>query len=169
MRFAIFGVGVLATVMAITVKSIYTLWYLCSDLVYVVLFPQLLCVIYLKTSNTYGSLVAYVIGMFFRIAGGEPSLGIDVLIKFPYYSVENGQVFPFKTLCMLMSFTSLVFVSYLTDFLFKWGILHPRFDIFKCVVNQCESDVKLQKYTVNSETFDNPTYTQSKEEISTVK
>lgn len=137
MRFAIFGVGVLATVMAITVKSIYTLWYLCSDLVYVVLFPQLLCVIYLKTSNTYGSLVAYVIGMFFRIAGGEPSLGI--------------------------------FVSYLTDFLFKRGILHPRFDIFKCVVNHCESDVKLQKYTVNSETFDNPSYAQSNEGIPTAK
>lgn len=169
MRFAIFGVGVLATVMAITVKSIYTLWYLCSDLVYVVLFPQLLCVIYLKTSNTYGSLVAYVIGMFFRIAGGEPSLGIDVLIKFPYYSEENGQVFPFKTLCMLMSFTSLVFVSYLTDFLFKKGILHPRFDIFKCVVNHCESDVKLQKYTVNSETFDNRSYAQSNEGIPTAK
>ncbi|XP_061181874.1 high-affinity choline transporter 1-like [Saccostrea echinata] len=166
MRIAIFGVGALATIMAITVKSIYTLWYLCSDLVYVVLFPQLLCVTYLRTSNTYGSLVGYIIGMFFRIAGGEPSLGIDVLIKFPYYSTENGQMFPFKTLCMLMSFTSLVFVSYLTDFLFKKNILHPRFDIFKCVVNKDYPDVELKKYNANpQEVFANPGFTQSSGEI----
>ncbi|XP_048763869.1 high-affinity choline transporter 1-like [Ostrea edulis] len=166
MRIAIFGVGALATVMAITVKSIYTLWYLCSDLVYVVLFPQLLCVIYLRASNTYGSLVGYIIGMFFRIAGGEPSLGIGVLIKFPYYSVNNGQLFPFKTLCMLMSFTSIVFVSYLTDFLFKKNILHPRFDVFKCVINKRPSDAKLTKYSVKSEeTFANPSFLPSKEEI----
>ncbi|XP_056019601.1 high-affinity choline transporter 1-like isoform X2 [Ostrea edulis] len=166
MRVAIVGAGVLATVMAITVKSIYTLWYLCSDLVYVVLFPQLLCVIYLRASNTYGSLVGYIIGMFFRIAGGEPSLGIDVLIKFPYYSVKNGQLFPFKTLCMLMSFTSIVFVSYLTDFLFKKNILHPRFDIFKCVTNKRPTDVELTKYKAKpEETFVNPSFVNSAEEI----
>ncbi|XP_048763871.1 high-affinity choline transporter 1-like [Ostrea edulis] len=166
MRIAIVGAGVLAAVMAITVKSIYTLWYLCSDLVYVVLFPQLLCVIYLRASNTYGSLVGYIIGMFFRIAGGEPSLGIDVLMKFPYYSVKNGQLFPFKTLCMLMSFTSIVFVSYLTDFLFKKNILHPRFDIFKCVTNKRPTDVELTKYKAKpEETFVNPSFVNSAEEI----
>ena len=166
MRAAIIGVGVLATVMAITVKSIYTLWYLCSDLVYVVLFPQLLCVIYLRVSNTYGSLVGYIIGMFFRIAGGEPTLGIGVLIEFPYYSAANGQLFPFKTLCMLMSFTSIVLVSYLTDFLFKRNILPPRLDIFKCVTNKRPSDVVLTKYNVKAEeTFANPSFVHSKEEI----
>ena len=169
MRIAIFGVGALATVMAITVKSIYTLWYLCSDLVYVVLFPQLLSVIYLKTSNTYGSLVAYVIGMFFRIAGGEPSLGIGVLIEFPYYSATNGQLFPFKTLCMLMSFTSLVLVSYLTDFLFTREILPRRFDIFKCVTNKGENKVELQKYSTTSQDFTNPAFGQSKESIPSEK
>ena len=59
MRFAIIMVGGLATVMALTIQSIYGLWYLCADLVYVILFPQLLCVVYFKRSNTYGCLAGY--------------------------------------------------------------------------------------------------------------
>uniref|UniRef100_A0A1I7WWS4 Dolichyl-P-Glc:Glc(2)Man(9)GlcNAc(2)-PP-dolichol alpha-1,2-glucosyltransferase n=1 Tax=Heterorhabditis bacteriophora TaxID=37862 RepID=A0A1I7WWS4_HETBA len=35
------------------------LTYLCADLVYVILFPQLVCVVYMKNSNTYGSLAGY--------------------------------------------------------------------------------------------------------------
>ncbi|XP_048763868.2 high-affinity choline transporter 1-like [Ostrea edulis] len=150
MRIAIFGVGALATEMALSVDSIYVLWYLCSDLVYVVLFPQLVCVIYLKKSNTYGSLLGYVVGMFFRIAGGEPTLGIDAVIKYPYYSEERGQMFPFKTLCMLMSLTTIISVSCLTNFLFKRKIVHPRFDIFKCGITEECKDKKLEKDTVTS-------------------
>ena len=59
MRFAIVCVGILATIMALTIQSIYGLWYLCADLVYVILFPQLCCVVYFKRSNTYGSLSGY--------------------------------------------------------------------------------------------------------------
>ena len=40
---------------------------MCSDLVYVILFPQLLIVVHFKEwCNTYGSLGAYIIGLFFR-------------------------------------------------------------------------------------------------------
>jgi high affinity choline transporter 7 len=59
LRFGIAMTGVLATVMALTIQSIYALWYLCADLVYVILFPQLLCVVYFKRSNTYGCLLGY--------------------------------------------------------------------------------------------------------------
>lgn len=59
MRVAIVFVGILATVMALTIQSIYALWYLCADLVYVILFPQLLCVVYFQRSNTYGCLLGY--------------------------------------------------------------------------------------------------------------
>ena len=45
---------------------------MCSDLVYVILFPQLLIVVHFKEHcNTYGSLFAYVIGLLIRIVGGE--------------------------------------------------------------------------------------------------
>jgi high affinity choline transporter 7 len=60
MRFGIVMVGILATMMALTIQSIYALWYLCADLVYVILFPQLLCVVYFKRSNTYGCLLGYI-------------------------------------------------------------------------------------------------------------
>ena len=57
MKVSIIFVGIMATAMALTVKSVYGLWYLSSDLVFVILFPQLTCVVYLKKQvNTYGSL-----------------------------------------------------------------------------------------------------------------
>ena len=62
MRAGIFGVGILATIMGITITTIYGLWYLCADLVYVILFPQLVSVIYIGYTNTYGSLAGYLIG-----------------------------------------------------------------------------------------------------------
>lgn len=62
MRIAIIAVGFCATIMALTINSIYGLWYLCADLVYVILFPQLVCVVYFKHSNTYGSVTGYIGG-----------------------------------------------------------------------------------------------------------
>ena len=38
------------------------------DLVYVVLFPQLTCVVYVKWCNTYGSFAGYIIGELFRLS-----------------------------------------------------------------------------------------------------
>ena len=62
-RIAIFGVAVLATSLSLLVNSIYSLFALCSDLVYVILFPQLCCVIYLPGANTYGSFMGYILGL----------------------------------------------------------------------------------------------------------
>jgi high affinity choline transporter 7 len=59
MRIGIVGVGAAASVLAIVVDSIYSLFVLCSDFVYVMLFPQLTCVIYFRDVNTYGSLSGY--------------------------------------------------------------------------------------------------------------
>ena len=46
----------IATVMAIFVPSIYGLFVLCGDFVYVLLFPQLTCTLFLSFFNTFGSL-----------------------------------------------------------------------------------------------------------------
>ena len=132
MRFSIFGVGAAATAMALVVKSIYTLWFLCADLVYVILFPQLCCVIYIKSTNTYGSLISYLIGLILRIGGGEKSIGLEPFIKYPFYSEADGQLFPFKTLAMLCSFATLILVSYLTKFLFERQILPLWLDVAGC-------------------------------------
>lgn len=136
MRFSIILVGAVATIMALTVKSIYGLWYLSSDLVYVILFPQLVCVVYFKRHcNTYGSLAAYIIGCLLRAIGGEQTIGLPVIFKYPWYSEEHGQLFPFRTFAMLSSFGTLIGVSTFTKYVFESGLLPANYDYFRCVVN----------------------------------
>ncbi|XP_067673226.1 high-affinity choline transporter 1-like [Haliotis asinina] len=144
MRVAIFGVGLLSTVMAILVTSIYELWYLCADLVYVVLFPQLICVIYVKFSNTYGSLAGYILGLFFRLSGGETAIGVPAFIKYPGFDYENNaQLFPFKTISMLISLITIVSVSYPLKYAFETGIFPRRYDVFMCIVNIPDESIAL--------------------------
>mgnify|MGYP006952302062 CR=1 FL=1 len=91
---------------------------MCSDLVYCILFPQLLMVVHFKDHcNTYGSLAAYIMAFFIRLSGGEPLLGLPTLIKYPGYDEENEmQLFPFRTLAMVMSLCTLIGVSWFTKY-----------------------------------------------------
>lgn len=127
--------GAIATSVSIYVRSIYALWVLCSDIIYVILFPQLTCAIYFSSANTYGSLVAFIVGLFFRVAGGEITLGLDPMIRYSWHKVDDDgtvvQLFPHKTLSMLLSLFSLLFVSWFTNWLFDNGILSPKFDILR--------------------------------------
>merc|ERR1712109_268886 len=66
-----------ATLLAITYKSIYDLFVLCGDFVFVIVFPQLLLVIYYDKSNTYGSLSSFIVGLILRLLCG------DELLKLP--------------------------------------------------------------------------------------
>lgn len=148
MRISIFGVGAAATAMALLVDSIYTLWALCSDLVYVILFPQLCCVIYLRGTNTYGSFMGYLVGLVLRVGGGETAIGLPFFIKYPYYDEETKeQLFPFRTLAMISSFTTIVIVSYTLRFLFKREILPSKLDFLHCVreYDFAKSDKKKNK------------------------
>ncbi|XP_028407780.1 high-affinity choline transporter 1-like [Dendronephthya gigantea] len=131
-RIAIFGVGALATIMALEVQSIYALWYLCSDLVYAILFPQLCCVIYLKDVNTYGSLLGYIVAIILRVGGGETLIKLDPFLKYPYYNEIDGQLFPFRTFSMLCSFFTIIWVSFATKALFQSKLLPQKCDVLKC-------------------------------------
>ncbi|XP_011302945.1 high-affinity choline transporter 1 [Fopius arisanus] len=137
MRVGIGVVGILSTAMALTVPSIYGLWSMCSDLVYVILFPQLLMVVHFKDyCNTYGSLSAYIIAMIVRLSGGEAVIGLPALIHFPGYDEETQvQMFPFRTMAMLISLVTLIGVSHVTHVAFMTGRWAPGYDIFRCVVN----------------------------------
>lgn len=137
MRIGIGVVGVLSTIMALTIPSIYGLWSMCSDLVYVILFPQLLMVVHFKNyCNTYGSLTAYIMAFIVRITGGEPIMGLPAFIYYPGYDdIKKIQMFPFRTMAMLISLITLIGVSYATQKLFVSGRLAPSYDIFHCVVN----------------------------------
>ncbi|XP_042890417.1 high-affinity choline transporter 1-like isoform X1 [Penaeus japonicus] len=137
MKVAIFIVGFLATTLALTIPSIYGLWYLSSDLVYVILFPQLLMVVHFKDHcNLYGSLGAYIVGLLVRVLGGEHMIGIPPLIKYPMFDeATNTQLFPFRTLAMILSGLTLVFFSWFSKWVFFSGRLAPKYDFLRCVVN----------------------------------
>jgi high affinity choline transporter 7 len=150
MRVAILGVGVLAMIMGITIETIYGLWYLCADLVYVILFPQLVSVVYLKGTNTYGSLTGYCVGMLFRFLGGEPLIHLPAAIKYPNYNYEEDtQRFPFRTLTMLMSFFCILVVSYPLKYLFESGKLKKEWDVFQCIVNIPDEIIALREPSEN--------------------
>lgn len=148
MRFGIFGVGVMSTIMGIVITSIYELWFLCGDLVYVILFPQLVSVIYLKGTNTYGSLSGFVIGLLLRLLGGEKAFYLKAVIHYPDYDpVEDIQYFPFKTLTMLISLSVIVLVSYPSKYLFENHIFPKHWDVFQCIVNIPDEMIILKEPT----------------------
>ncbi|THD26485.1 High-affinity choline transporter 1 [Fasciola hepatica] len=135
MRASIFVVGAMACALAIYIKSIYGLWYLCSDLVYVILFPQLICVLYVRFANTYGSLSGYIVGLFVRLTAGESMLNLPPLFIYPnYYDDLTSfyQRFPTKTFAMICSMIVTVLFSYITDRFFRANSGRLRFDVFHC-------------------------------------
>ena len=66
MRASILVIGALACVLAIKVNSLYGLFYLSADLVYVMFFPALLSSIYIPIVNTPGIMSGYVVALVLR-------------------------------------------------------------------------------------------------------
>ncbi|PNF35271.1 High-affinity choline transporter 1 [Cryptotermes secundus] len=70
LRITVIVIATCGAIVALTVGSVYYLSYLCADLIYVILFPQLLLIIHWPHGvNTYGCLVSYFVGLFLRILG----------------------------------------------------------------------------------------------------
>ncbi|MEQ2215212.1 Chitinase 1 [Xenoophorus captivus] len=162
MRITIFVFGALATAMALLTGSVYGLWYLSSDLVYVIIFPQLLSVLFVKGTNTYGSMAAYIFGLLLRIGGGEPYLKLPPFIYYPgWVTVEKvhhltgdveffvQQRFPFKSVSMVASFLANVVFSYLTKYLFESGMLSHKYDFLDAVVSKHSKEI-MDKATLVS-------------------
>jgi high affinity choline transporter 7 len=120
-RTAVVVFGLCATLLALNVKSVYTLWFLCADLVYVILFPQLLMALYCRQTNQAGVLSGIAIGLFLRLGGGEPALGISSFITYPIQDDGQGTLFPFRTFAMLVSLVTIWAVSKMT-----WRWIPPK-------------------------------------------
>lgn len=75
--------GGLATALALKVQSVQALWFFTSDLVFVLLFPQLVFALYDPKANRIGSMAAFAVSVVLRIGGGEPLLGIPQLLPYP--------------------------------------------------------------------------------------
>uniref|UniRef100_UPI00398F120A high-affinity choline transporter 1-like n=1 Tax=Pristiophorus japonicus TaxID=55135 RepID=UPI00398F120A len=148
MRLSIVMFGGTATGMTWLSTSVYGLWYLSSDLIFVLLFPQLVSVFYIKGSNAYGSITGYILGLFMRIGGGEPYINLDPWICYGRCyldtSFPNGpryvQAFPFKTITMLSSFLVNLSISYLTKYLFINGVLPRKLDFLGSFASETKTN-----------------------------
>lgn len=132
MRITTIAVGAVATYIAITVTSIYGLFLLCADLVYVVLFPQLICVVHWPSRcNHIGALCGFVVGLGVRLLSGEPLIGLAPVLLFPNWREADPmrgetvavQRFPFRTAAMLTSLLLIVVGSWLAE---RFGIVHAE-------------------------------------------
>lgn len=164
MRITIFVFGALATAMALLTGTVYGLWYLSSDLVYVVIFPQLISVLFVKGTNTYGSVAGYIFGLLLRIGGGEPYLKLPPFIYYPgWYEEETVhhltkdvehvvvQKFPFKTVAMLASLLGNAVFSYTAKYLFESGTLSPKYDLLNAVVAKHSKEIMDKTILVSND------------------
>ncbi|XP_077507881.1 high-affinity choline transporter 1-like [Amblyomma americanum] len=119
--------------LALSVTSVFALWTVASDVVFVLLFPQLLSLFYLRErTNAYGAIAGFLVGAVLRCLCGEPSMGIPVVIRLPLYDSDEGQRFPFRTACMLAGLFTLLLGSYVAQLCFDRGWLAPEKDICRC-------------------------------------
>ena len=88
-----------------------------ADIIFVIMLPQLVCVLFFSFSNTYGAFAGFFTGLVLRIGAGESYLSLPCLIPFPWYSKEFGQLFPFRSFAMLSSLTAILLISKLSEWI----------------------------------------------------
>ena len=114
-------VGIAATLIALRIESVYSLWFLCSDFVYCILFPQLVTALFDKRANGIGSLAGFIVAALLRSGGGEAVLGIPMWLPYPMIDSDGVVNFPFRTTSMLAGLMTIIVVSRLTA-----GLSAPR-------------------------------------------
>jgi high affinity choline transporter 7 len=117
-RSSILLFGALATVLALKVQSVQALWFFTSDLVFVLLFPQILFALFDPKANRSGSIAAFVVSFVLRLGGGEPLLGLPAFIDYP-------DTVPFRTLAAAVGLVLLPLVSRATA---RWDSARPILD-----------------------------------------
>ncbi len=130
LRLSVVLLGALAVTLALRVQSVQALWFFTSDLIFVLLFPQLLFALFDPKANRIGSVVAFAVSLFLRLGGGEPLFGIPHFIPYPeLFTAEparwydgGAMLFPFKSLAAAASLVLLPLVSRLTA---RWDPPRP--------------------------------------------
>jgi high affinity choline transporter 7 len=103
-RLSILLLGGAATALALKVQSVQALWFFTSDLVFVLLFPQLVFALFDRKVNRTGSMTAFAVSFILRIGAGEPLLGIPAFLAYP-------ASFPFRAVAAAAGIILLVVVS----------------------------------------------------------
>lgn len=133
-RVVVAFVGTVGTLLTSLRNSVLLFWFLCSEVAYIIIFPQLVCILFFNISNGYGAVIGFLVGLVVRVLGGDSFLGITPIIHFPGCTLEGGvyvQYAPVKTISMLSAVSTILFFSYLTSVLFNKGWLPDKWDVLK--------------------------------------
>lgn len=144
-RASVLLVGLAGTGLAFGDESVFTFWVLSGDLVYCIIFPQLVCVLHFRHANTYGAICGYVVGMLLRVLSGEQLLRIPALILYPGWTEEDGTVtqhFPFRSLAMLSSLICIIAVSLLLKLGFCHQLIPQSWDLLGVFEEKKEAEVE---------------------------
>jgi high affinity choline transporter 7 len=120
--------GMLAVVLALRVQSVQKLWFFTSDLVFVLVFPQLVFALFDPRANRTGSIVAFCTSLVLRLADGESILAVPRLLPLAelvgpllpggatvWFDAEgHATLFPVRTAAALAGLLLLPLVSRLT-------------------------------------------------------
>ncbi|KAI9529876.1 hypothetical protein NQZ68_008115 [Dissostichus eleginoides] len=131
-RISVLVVGLAGTGLAFGDDSVFGLWLVSGDLLYCILFPQLICVLHCGFANSYGAFSGFTVGLLLRALSGEPLLGIPAVILYPGWREVDGvivQYFPFRTLAMLASLTGVIAVSWLVQLGFYHKLIPQSWDL----------------------------------------
>lgn len=127
-------VGIFGTSLSHLSGNIMVFWILGSDLCYTIILPQLICVLFIEVSNSYGAIAGYLVSVTMRVLCGEPIFSLPAVLQFPGFTLEEGEYIqraPVKTICMLTSLVAILLISVLTSFLFNKGFLPEEWDVFQ--------------------------------------
>ncbi|KAM4554418.1 high affinity choline transporter 1-like [Fundulus diaphanus] len=133
-RISVLLVGLAGMGLAFGDDSVAALWFLSGDLLYCVIFPQLVCVLHFQRANTYGAFSGFVVGLLLRVLSGEPVLRIPPVLLYPGWREENNQIrqyFPYRTVAKLSSGISIIAVSWLLDLMFDHQLIPESWDFMQ--------------------------------------
>ncbi len=88
--------GFFAALLALNIKSVYHLWALSSDLVYVLLFPQLVGVLFFSRLSNTSFIFAFAMGSISR-----------TVFYFLCEEIQWFQLWPYRSICVALSFMTL--------------------------------------------------------------
>ncbi|MES1213708.1 MAG: sodium:solute symporter family protein [Singulisphaera sp.] len=128
-RASIIVLGVTATIMALDVQSVAELWFFTADLVFVLLFPQLLWALFDPRANLTGSVTAFAVSLVLRLGSGISLFGLPAFIPYAelwcrasgqnpaeWQDLATGEsVFPARFLAAVAGLVLLPVVSRLTS------------------------------------------------------
>lgn len=135
LRTSVVALGAGAVLLALRVESVQRLWFFTSDLVFVLVFPQLVYALFDPRANTTGSVAAFCVSLVLRLGGGEEILGIPRIIPYDDLlrswlgdgadwseGVANVTLFPVRTFAAVVGLVLLGGVSRLTA---RWDPPRP--------------------------------------------